>query len=109
MRSLVHAGILILCSVRNCSPDVPDSVLHGMQGSRSSTDSSTAESGSGSGGGSQPPDMDQVAARAAARAAAEAEVAKGQRTAVITGAVSIVFGVCILTCKVLQVEVEIAP
>lgn len=35
-------------------------------------------------------------ARAAARGAEEAEVAKGQRTAVITGAVSILFGVRIL-------------
>ena len=32
-------------------------------------------------------------ARAAARVAEEAQVAQGQRTAVITGAVSIVFGV----------------
>lgn len=35
-------------------------------------------------------------AKSAARIAEEAEVAKGQRTAVITGAVSIVFGVLYL-------------
>ncbi len=38
---------------------------------------------------------EQAAAKAAARVAEEAEVAKGQRTAIITGAVSIVFGVCL--------------
>lgn len=66
-------------------------VWFGVQGSGSSQGGSSTDSGTQA----PPPDPAQAASRAAARVAEEVEVAKGQRTAVITGAVSIVFGVSI--------------
>lgn len=66
-------------------------VWFGVQGSGSSQGGSSTDSGTQA----PPPDPAQAASRAAARVAEEVELAKGQRTAVITGAVSIVFGVII--------------
>ena len=70
-----------------------------LQEASTSADSSTDGGSSSSSGGSVESSSRTVQkapvdpAKAAARIAEEAEVAKGQRTAVITGAVSIVFGV----------------
>jgi hypothetical protein len=67
---------------------------HKAQETRTSADSSSDESTSGVETSSRAVAKAPVdPARAAARVAEEAQVAQGQRTAVITGAVSIVFGV----------------